>query len=97
MFRQAYAVREHPFLATRDFETMADNLRATQSYVDEMAEEADWIMLPLWHLRKRCTSHNLADGRRGPAKDKTIQVSKGNMAKFWQDSKKHPLYARSKG
>jgi hypothetical protein len=62
-----------------------------------MAEEANWIMLPSWYLLKRCTTLNLADGRKGLANDKMIQVSEENMAKFWQDFKKHPLCARSKG
>jgi hypothetical protein len=97
MFRRACTVQEHPFLAKRDFEITADNLLETQPYLDEMAEEADWIMLQSWHLPKRCIALSLEDEGRGPAKDRKIQIPDGDMTKFWQDFEKDPLNAGRKG
>lgn len=45
IFRQACAAQGHPFLVKRDGVPLD-----TKIYVDEMADEAHLIMLPVWHL-----------------------------------------------
>lgn len=95
MFRQACAVREHPFLAMPDPDA-SKNLGDYQLYVDEMANEAEWIMLPTWHLLKKCTRSFLEDANKNWSMY-TAQLEEGRMVKIWGKYGPDPQYAGKQG
>jgi hypothetical protein len=55
MFCQACTIQGHPFLARKDIAAKPTNLLEGLPYVDELADEAEWILLPSWHLLKYYT------------------------------------------
>ncbi len=83
-FRQACAGQGHPFVAKRDFCVKHDNLHETQPYVDEISSEAEWIMLPSWHLLQHCTKLLLLDPNGAPCALPAHPAPEDHLIKAWR-------------
>ena len=84
MFRRACTGQGHPFVAKRDFHATTTNWHETQPYVDDMVGEAEWIMLPSWHLLEHCTRLFLLDENGAPCKSQAVLAPEDHMVKVWQ-------------
>jgi hypothetical protein len=93
MFRQACALQGQPFLTERDYDETGKELREMQPHVDDMVDQAEWIMLSSWHLLRHSTRNWLED-----KKNKALYTLAENaITRLWQEYRTEPCYAGRKG
>ena len=95
MFRQACTAQGQPFVAKREFWGADGTMDATLPYVDDMADEADCIMLPTWHLLRGCSKMYLEDEE--AALSDNYQAREIHLAHFWDTYKKDLPHAGRDG
>lgn len=84
MFRQACEVRGQAFVAKRELNARSLNTYETLAYSDDMAGEAEWIMLPTWDMLRQCARFYFENEDGSRAIYKLNPVPEGKMAEFWQ-------------
>ncbi|KAF7509991.1 hypothetical protein GJ744_007305 [Endocarpon pusillum] len=93
MFRRACTRQGHPCVARRNFHATTTNLHETQPYVDDMVCEADWIMLPSWHLLNYSARIFLLDENGVPCQFQAVLAQEDHMVKVWQFLAPDPVHA----